>query len=141
MEASLVAQTLHRLCRATLVALHCVAFFALKCRTRLALHPLKCLKKGPVAFVGGGGRTSTLHCIDHNFMKIVAVQGVSQLQCHESRYTAPLRRPPVWPLLCHAQTQKQDQFSSVNLCTLRTLKSNLGLRCSRHCSTFDLDIL
>ena len=46
----LVAQTLHHLCRATLVALHCV-----ECRTRIALHPFKkCLKKGPVAPFGGG---------------------------------------------------------------------------------------
>ena len=32
------------------------------------LHPLKCLKEGPVAPVLGGCRTSTLHCIDHNIL-------------------------------------------------------------------------
>ena len=45
----LVAQAPHHLCRATLLALHFVAWFALctfsQCRTRIALHPLKCLQK------------------------------------------------------------------------------------------------
>ena len=44
----LVAQTLHHLCRATAVALHWCCIFRLmfsQCRTRIALHPLKCLKK------------------------------------------------------------------------------------------------
>ena len=48
----LVAQTLHHLCRATAVALHLCRIFRLmfsQCRTRIALHPLKCLKRGPVA--------------------------------------------------------------------------------------------
>ena len=35
MAVILAAQMLHHLCRATLVALHCVAFFALRFRTRL----------------------------------------------------------------------------------------------------------
>ena len=53
----LVAQTLHHLCCATAVALHWCRIFCLmfsQCRTRIALHPLKCLKKGPVAPLGGG---------------------------------------------------------------------------------------
>ena len=49
-------------CRATLCCIFHLAFS--QCRTRIALHPLKCLKKGPVAPVRGGGcRTSTLHCL------------------------------------------------------------------------------
>ena len=51
-------------CRATLCRIFRLTFS--QCRMRIALHPLKCLKKGPVAPFGGGrGRTSTVQCIDH----------------------------------------------------------------------------
>ena len=48
----LVAQTLHQGCRATAVALHLCSIFGLmfsQCRTTVALHPWKGLKKGTVA--------------------------------------------------------------------------------------------
>ena len=54
--ADFVAQTLHHLCHATAVTLHRCRIFGLmlsQCRTRIALHPLKCLNKGPVAPFGG----------------------------------------------------------------------------------------
>ena len=58
----LVAQTLHQGCRATAVALHLCSIFGLvfsQCRTTVALHPWKGLRKGTVAaasvLLGGGG--------------------------------------------------------------------------------------
>ena len=51
----LVAQMLHHLCRATAVALQLCRIFRLmfsQCRTRIALHPLKCLCR---TLWGGGG--------------------------------------------------------------------------------------
>ena len=62
----LVAQTLHHLCRATAVALHWFRIFRLmfsQCRTRIALHPLTCLKEGPVAPFWGGCRTLSWPCV------------------------------------------------------------------------------
>ena len=90
----LVAQMLHHLCRATAVALHWCRIFRLmfsQCRTRIALHPLKCLKEDPVAPFWGG----VAHKVGHAYIiNRVALQGVSQLQCRESRYTETLRWPP-----------------------------------------------
>ena len=66
----LVAQTLHHLCRATAVALHCCRIFRLmfsQCCTRIALHPLKCLKKA-LSHPFGGGRTLSWPCIYHKIM-------------------------------------------------------------------------
>ena len=88
-----MAQTL----RAACLALRCVAFFAFRFRSvaresRSALHPLKCLKEGPVAPAWGGG-ASHLNFALYRSQTCVAVQGVSQLQCRESRYTTPLRNP------------------------------------------------
>ena len=78
-------------CRNTLCRIFRLTF--LQCRrTRIALHPLKCLKKGPVTPVWAGCRTSTLHCIDH---KIVSrYRGVAI-----SRITAVkfARKQPVFP--------------------------------------------
>ena len=59
-----------------------------QCRTRITLHPLKCLKKG-LSYPFGGGVAPQLCTVQ--IINCVAVQGVSQLQCRESRYTAPLR--------------------------------------------------
>ena len=39
--------------------------------SRIALHCLKCLKKGPVDWAGGC-RTSTLHCIDDKLCRSTA---------------------------------------------------------------------
>ena len=56
--AASVAQRLHHLCRATAVALHWCHNFRLmfsQCRTSIALHPLKCLKKVLSHPFWGGG--------------------------------------------------------------------------------------
>ena len=56
-RSNLVSQTLHHLSRATAVTLHSCRIFRLmfsQCRTRIALHPLKSLKKSPVAPFWGG---------------------------------------------------------------------------------------
>ena len=63
----LVAQTLHHLCRATFVALHCVAFFPLRFEFRSVARESRCLKKGPVAPVWEGGVAPQL-CIDHKIV-------------------------------------------------------------------------
>ena len=73
---------------ATLCRIFCLTFS--QCRTRIALHPLKCLKKGPVApvcGVCGGGWSHLNFAISRS---CVTVQGMSQTQCCESRCTAPL---------------------------------------------------
>ena len=59
------------LCHATAVALHRRRIFRLlfsQCRTRIALHPLKCLKKGPVAPFCRGCRTLSWPCIYHQIV-------------------------------------------------------------------------
>ena len=64
----LVAQMPHHLCRATLVALHCVALFALRSRSaaRESRNTPSSVSKRPCRTrLGGGCRTSTLHSIDH----------------------------------------------------------------------------
>ena len=72
-------------CRTTLCRI-CRLTFS-QCRTRIALHPLKCLKDGPVAPVWGvvARELCTVQMIEW-----CRGTGVSQLQCFESRYTAPL---------------------------------------------------
>ena len=67
-----MAQTLHRFCRATLVALHCVVFFALRFRNfaQESRYTPESVSKKPLSHpLGGGGcRTSTLHCIDRKIV-------------------------------------------------------------------------
>ena len=75
-------------CRAT-----CVAFLALRFRNvaRESRYNLKVSQKRRCRSRLGGGSHLNLkrNCFDHKFC--VAVQGVSQLECRKSRYTAPLR--------------------------------------------------
>ena len=55
-------------CRATLCRIFRLTFS--QCRTRIALRPLKCLKKRPCRTLWGECDTSTLHCIDHKNFKL-----------------------------------------------------------------------
>ena len=77
----------HYSCRTALCRIFRLMF--LQCRTRIALHPLKCLKK---ALSHPFGAVSHLNFALYGSYDCVAVQGVSQLQCRESPYTAPQRQ-------------------------------------------------
>ena len=92
----LVAQTLHQGCRATAVALHLCSICGLvfsQCRTTVALHPQKGLKKGTVAaasvLLGGGGSTSSWPYLYHTM--VLRYSGCSSYNVALSRYTATLR--------------------------------------------------
>ena len=104
-----------------------------QCRTRIALHLLKCPKvsqKRPCrTLLGGLSHLKLAMRISENRF---ALQGVSQLQCRESRYTATLRSQ-LWhdmnlPLLC------------MLICVLLPLTSGVesrkhGHRCFRSATT------
>ena len=103
---TLVAQTLHQGCRATAVALHLCSIFGLvfsQCRTTVALHPWKGLKKGTVAAASvllGGCSTSSWPCLYHKMVS--RYSACSSYSVALSRYTATLRRKQA----LHAFAQK-----------------------------------
>ena len=61
-----------------------------QCRTRIALHPLKSLKKRPCRTRLGGCRTSTLHCIDP---KLCFVSRLSRNYPHRGAVLKEERKP------------------------------------------------
>ena len=76
-------------CRATLVSRFSPYVFAVSHENRATSH--KVSQERPCRTLLGGGGVSHLKLAMHISKNRVALQGVSQLQCRESRYTATLR--------------------------------------------------
>ena len=73
-------------CRSMLCRIFRLTFS--ECRTRIVLHPLRCLKKGPVAVIWGGG-------VSHFNFAMYRSKTVSWYRGHSLRiYPYPM----VWPL-------------------------------------------